>query len=164
MQPTFTYRHSELPPIRPEIKAEIVALDCQITDLILKIQGNYSELDELAEVLGNCFDSCQLNLQSIRIIPDDSQQQQTVSMKDLPFEEKRLIYSCSKTNSILLNLLSHFTGKPQAVLAKEIAAQCLIHSKEPTNSEIENFVNGLVPWAKKQAERASGNYLYREGM
>lgn len=38
---TYTYRHSELPPVRPEIKAEVVALDVQLADLILKSQGNY---------------------------------------------------------------------------------------------------------------------------
>ncbi len=44
MPNTFTYRHSDLPPFRPEIKAEIVALDVHIADLILKSQGNYREL------------------------------------------------------------------------------------------------------------------------
>jgi hypothetical protein len=33
---TYTYRHSELPPVRPEIQAEIVALDVQTADLILR--------------------------------------------------------------------------------------------------------------------------------
>jgi hypothetical protein len=72
MYNTFIYRHFELPPLRSEIKAEIVALDVQIADLILKSQGNYRELEELAEVLDNCLNSCKLNLNSIRIVPDDS--------------------------------------------------------------------------------------------
>ncbi|MEG4032162.1 MULTISPECIES: hypothetical protein, partial [unclassified Microcoleus] len=71
MHNTFTYRHSDLPPVRPEIKAQIVALDCQIADLILKSQGNYRELEELAEVLDDSLNSCELNLNSIQIIPDD---------------------------------------------------------------------------------------------
>ena len=62
MHNTYTYRHSELPPLRPEIKAQIVALDVRIADLILRIQGNYRELEELAEVLDSAADSCELNL------------------------------------------------------------------------------------------------------
>jgi hypothetical protein len=45
MSNTYTYRHSELPSVRPEIQAEIVALDVQLADLILKSQGNYRELE-----------------------------------------------------------------------------------------------------------------------
>ena len=74
MHNTFTYRHSELPPIPPEIQAEIVGLDVQIADLILKSQGNYRALEQLTEILDNCLDSCELNLQFIRIIADDSSQ------------------------------------------------------------------------------------------
>ena len=163
MTNTFTYRHSELPPVRPEIQAEIVALDCYIADLTLKIQGNYRELEQLSEVLDSSLDTCELNLQSIRIIADDTQQSPAISMKDLPFEEKQLIYSCSRTNSILLNLLSAVTGKPQKILAEEIASQAAIHETKPTEAEIETFVDGLVPWVKKaKAKGGSTNYVYRE--
>lgn len=164
MTDTFTYRHSELPLVRPEIKAQIVALDCCIADLILKSQGNYRELQHLQEVLDDGLSNCELNLNTIRIIADDDQQPSTVSMKDLPLEEKRLIYSCSRTNSILLNIVSQITGKSPETLAEEIALQAAIHDHKPTNSEIEDFVDGLAPWAKKAAERANSksNYLYRK--
>ncbi|MEG5048848.1 hypothetical protein, partial [Microcoleus sp. B4-C1] len=129
MHNTFTYRHSDLPPVRPEIKAQIVALDCQIADLILKSQGNYRELEELAEVLDTCLDTCNLNLNSIQIIPDDSPQPGTITMRDLPLEQKQLIYSCSNTNSILLNLLSKITGQSPQQLAYDIAVQASIHQE-----------------------------------
>ena len=144
MHPTFIYRHSELPPVRPEIKAEIVALDCQITDLVLKSQGNFRELDELAEMLGNSFDSCQLNLQSIRIISDDAQESQIATMKSLPLEEKELIYSISFTNSVLLNLLSQLTKKEPEVLGKELALLSSIHKKPPTIAEIDELITQLT--------------------
>jgi hypothetical protein len=84
-------------------------------------------------------------------------------MKDLPFEEKLLIYSCNRTNSILLNLLSALTGKSPKILAEEIASQAAIHQTKPTEAEIETFVDGLVPWVKKaKAKGSSTNYLYRE--
>src|SRR6476661_4103037 len=164
MTNTFTYRHSELPPVRPEIQAEIVALDCYIADLTLKMQGNYRELEQLAEVLDNCLDTCLLNFNAIPIIADDAQQPPVVSMKDLPFEEKQLIYSCSKTNSILLNLLSALTGKPQESLAEEIALHAAIHDTRPTEAEIETFVDGLVPWVEKNKAESNSSYLYREGL
>jgi hypothetical protein len=163
MTNNFTYRHSELPPVRPEIQAEIVALDCYIADLILKSQGNYRELKQLGEVLDSLLDTCDLNLQSIRIIADDAQKPPDISMKDLPFEEKLLIYSCNRTNSILLNLLSALTGQSPKILAEEIASQAAIHQTKPTEAEIETFVDGLVPWVKKaNAKGSSTNYLYRE--
>ena len=70
MHNNFTYGHSELPPVRPEIKAEIVGLGAQIANLIFQIQGNYRELEALSEMLDNCLDSCELNLNAIRIADD----------------------------------------------------------------------------------------------
>ncbi len=145
MHNTFTYRHSELPPIPPEIQAEIVGLDVQIADLILKSQGNYRALEQLTEILDNCLDSCELNLQSIRIIADDSPQPKAISMKDLPLEEKRIIYSCWYTNSLLLSMLANLTGEDPEDLVKAIAAQALIHQKPVSETAVEKFISDLVP-------------------
>ena len=123
---TFTYRHSDLPACRPEIKAQIIALGLDADDLILKSQGNYRELEELAETLNNCLDTCELNLRAIQIIPDDSQQPTTISLQDLPIDQKQLIYSCSRINSILLNLLSEIVGKHPEELARDISTQVSI--------------------------------------
>jgi hypothetical protein len=144
MHNTFVYRHSELPLVRPEIKAEIVALDVQLADLILKSQGNYRELQELAEVIDSCLNTCELNLQSIRIIADDTQQQPIATMKDLPLEEKELIYSISFTNSVLLNLLSQLTNRKLEEIAAELAMLSSLHKKPPTVAEVEQFITQLV--------------------
>jgi hypothetical protein len=144
MHNTFVYRHSELPPVRPEIKAEIVALDVQLADLILKSQGNYRELQELAEVLDSCFNTCELNLQSIRIIADDTQQQPIATMKDLPLEEKKLIYSISFTNSVLLNLLSQVTKREPEEIATELAMLSSLHKEPPTIAEVEQLITHLT--------------------
>lgn len=143
MHPTFTYRHSDLPPVRPEIKAEIVALECQISDLILKIQGNYRELDELAEALGTSFYSCQLSLQSIRIIADSEPVPATPTLTNLPIEEKELVYSLSFTNSVLLNLLSVMTGKTMETLAQEVTRISSYHQR-PTTKDVEDFMVELL--------------------
>lgn len=165
MHNTFTYRHSDLPPVRPEIKAEIVALDVQIADLILRSQGNYRELEELAEILGNCLDTCELNLNSIRIIPDDSPQPATIRMKDLSFEEKKLIFSCSRTNSVLLNLLSEIIGEPQEKIAHDIALQASIHQKPVSRNEIEQFIEEIMmPLAERSKDdnQPKCHYIFKE--
>jgi hypothetical protein len=142
MHNTYTYRHSELPSVRPEIQAEIVALDVQLADLILKSQGNYRELEQLAEVLDNCLDTCQLNLQSIRIVSDDTQQP-IVTLKDLQLEDKELIYSISFTNSVLVNLLCDLTHREPEDIGKELAMLSSIHKQPPTIAEIEEMITQL---------------------
>ena len=59
---TFTYRHSERPPMTDEIKAQIAKIDFNVANLILKNHGNYRALSELAETLSDCLDSCEMNL------------------------------------------------------------------------------------------------------
>lgn len=166
MHNTFVYRHSDLPPVRPEIQAEIVALDVQVADLILKSQGNYKELEQLAEILDNCLDSCELNLNSIRIIPDEgSPQSDTISMRDLPIEQKQLIYSCSRTNSILLNVLSEITGQPCEKLAHDIGLQASIQARPVVNEEIEQFINDvMMPLTErvKNNPQAKIHYVLKE--
>ncbi|MEG4454394.1 hypothetical protein, partial [Microcoleus sp. N9_A1] len=129
-------------------------LDVHIADLILKSQGNYRELEELAEMLDNCLDNCELNLNSIRIIADDIPQPATPSMKDLPLEQKQLIYSCSNTNSILLNLLSEIVGKTPEALAHDIALQASIHKQPVEEQEIEQFIEQVM---MPLAEEAKNN-------
>jgi hypothetical protein len=140
----YTYRHSELPSVRPEIKAEIVALDVHIADLILKSQGNYRELQDLAEMLDSSLDSCELNLQSIRVVADDTQQPPIVTMKDLPLEEKELIYSISFTNSILLNVLSAITKRKREDIGAELAMLYLSYEEPPTLAEINELIAQLT--------------------
>lgn len=165
MHNTFTYRHSDLPAFRFEVKAEIVALGLRADDLILKSQGNYRELEELAETLSNCLDTCELNLQAIRVIPDNSPQPTAISLRDLPIEQKKLIYSCSTTNSILLNLLSEIVGRLPEKLARDIAVQASIHEKPVEASEIEEFIeNVMMPLVQqiKENDRAVGHYVFKQ--
>jgi hypothetical protein len=144
MHNNYTYLHSDLPSVRPEIQAEIVALDVQLADLILKSQGNYRELEQLAEVLENCLYTCQLNLQSIRIIADDTQQPPVVTLKDLRLEDKRLIYAISFTNSVLLNLLSNISGKEPQRIGEQIAVFFCLRTEPPTRSEVEEVITKLT--------------------
>ena len=162
----YIYRHSDLPSVRPEIQAEIVALDVQIADLIIRSQSNYRELEQLAEVLSDALDSCELNLQSIQIIPDDENPQPaTISMRDLPIQQKQLIYSCSRTNAVLMNLLSEITGQPCEKLAHDIRVQASIHQKPVEKEEVEQFIEDvMMPLAERTQSNDSPktHYIFKE--
>ncbi len=142
MSNTYTYQHSELPPVRPEIQSEIVALDVHLADLVLKIQGNYRERQQLAEVLTEALNTCEINLQSIRIVPDDAQQE--IGLKDLRLEDKELIYSISFTNSVLLNLLSDLTRRKTEDIGKELAQLFAVHKQTQTVAEIDKLITQLT--------------------
>ncbi len=139
MHNTFTYRHSDLPPIRAEIQAEIVALDVQIADLILRSQGNYKELDQLVEILDDCLASCELNLNSIRIIPDnDSQQpaQLPATLTDLPIEEQAMVFSAALFNAMVLSTLQKVTGADMDFLIFQISEQIKIEMEDISDEQI----------------------------
>jgi hypothetical protein len=139
MHNTFTYRHSELPSLRPEIKAEIVGLDVQIADLILKSQGNFRELKELAEVLDDCLDSCELNLKSIQIIPDGDNPQPVESpatMSDLPIQEQTMIFSTALFSAMVLSTLQKPTGADMELLVDKISEQINIEMADISDEQI----------------------------
>lgn len=153
MHNTFTYRHSDLPAVRPEIKAEIVALDVHIADLIFKSQGNYRELEDLAEVLDSALDTCELNLNSIRIVPD-SYQENSGGILDLPFDQKELIYSQFVVFNVVMEAWLQTTG-----IDRDAANSIIVRAIEqnfPTASEkeVDDTLSRLIEAQK--AERATG--------
>lgn len=136
MHNTFTYRHSELPPVRPEIQAETVAIDVHIADLILRSQGNYRELEQLAEVLDNGLDSCQLNLQSIRIVADDSPEPPAVTLTDLPMEQQTMIFGNALFNAMVLSALEKVTKKDANYLIAAISMQVNTEMEQISDQQI----------------------------
>jgi hypothetical protein len=133
---TFTYRHSDLPPVRPEIKAQIVTLDCQLADLILKSQGNYRELEELAEVLDDFLNSCELNLKSIQIISDDSPIPPAVTLTDLPMEQQTMIFCTAMFNAMVLSSLEKITGGDVNYLIAAISMQINTEMESISDTQI----------------------------
>lgn len=152
MHNIFTYRHSELPPVPPEIQAEIVAIDVRVADLILKSQGNYRALEQLAEILDNCLDSCELNLHSIRIIPDDSPQL-VISMTDLPAEEKQIIFSTALTSSIAIEALASIYRKTPQEVASELSETITGFGKNVTIDQIDAVLEELIERWKANPDR-----------
>ena len=110
---TYTYRQSELPPITSDIKSEICEIDFKASNLILKIQGNYLALYAFAETLGDLLDSCELNLQCIRVIPDGGGNEaasRAIGLTDLPKLEKQLLISTAITTTVAINVIANMMG------------------------------------------------------
>ncbi|MEG4070428.1 hypothetical protein QUA42_24300 [Microcoleus sp. Pol11C2] len=105
----YTFKHSALPAIDDAIKGEIAEIDFNVTNLLLKFQGHYRALSELRETLSDLLDSCDLNLQSIRIIPDGNSEEdvpRAINLTDLSTEEKHLIISTGITSTVAIKMLA----------------------------------------------------------
>lgn len=159
MHNTFTYRHSDLPPLRHEIKAEIVGLDIHVADLILKSQGNYRELQELAETLDNCLDNCELNLNSIRIVPDDSPVPAVNTMTNLPIGEQSVIFSTALANGLLLAALQHITGAEIEDLVSDMSSRVI---KEMGKISDEQITASLASFLEGKGEHSECNAFFVE--
>lgn len=110
---TYTYRQSELPPMTDEIKAEIAEIDFNVANLILKFQGHYLALSELAEILAGCLNDAESNLCSIRIIPDGGEPellQRAIGFTDLPTREKQLLVSTAITSTVAIRMMATLLG------------------------------------------------------
>lgn len=116
----FTCKESELPLPRPEILGEILDIDFQLNSLLLKVQGNYRELEKLAEVLSDSLDSCELNLSAIKIIADSSEisEEKTnspeISMTQLPPDQQTVIFSSALFTGMLLSVVETLSGEKEA--------------------------------------------------
>jgi hypothetical protein len=147
MHNTFTYRHSELPSLRPEIKSEIAAIDVQIADLILRCQGNYHELDYLAEILDNCADSCELNLNCIQITIDstsDSANSEISDLCDLSERSKAVVFSTGMASTVAIDLLCQATGSSRETIAGMIAGLVQAIAGDTSPDEINESIKQLV--------------------
>jgi len=112
-QNTYTYRQSELPPMTDEIKSEIAEIDFNVSNLILKIQGNYLALSSLAETLADSLNSAELNLCSIRIIPDGGEPKllpRAIGFTNLPTREKQLLVSTAITSTVAIRMMATLLG------------------------------------------------------
>lgn len=146
-----------MPSIRPEVKAEIVGLDVHIADLILKSQGNYRELQELAEMLENSLDSCELNLNSIRIIPDDSSVPAVNTMANLPIGEQSVIFSTALFSNLLLVALQDLTGAKMHSLVSDVSNRVV---KEMEKISDEQITASLARFMEGQSEYPECNAFF----
>ncbi len=97
-------------PMTDEIKAQIAEIDFKVANLILKNQGNYLAIWELAETLSDCWDSCEMNLHCIRIVGDGEEPVRAIGKASLPEKEKDLIFSTAITSTVAIKILAGTFG------------------------------------------------------
>ena len=153
MYNNFTYGHSYLPPVRPEIKAEIVGLSTQIANFTLEIQGNYRELEELAVMLDNCLDSCKLNLNAIRLADDNLQP--GISLTDLSSKEKELILSMAITSTVAIKVLAGIFDCDFQTSASRLASICELEFGPMSPEAIERAIEEIEKNLKDHPDGAS---------
>ena len=109
----YTFKHSALPPLDNAMKGEIAEIDFNVSNLILKLQGHYRALSELHETLSNLLDSCDLNLECIRIVPDSDEDEaapRASGLTDLPEDVQQSIAVQVELAQTAITFLSHITG------------------------------------------------------
>jgi len=132
-----TNEAAKYPAARPEIIAEIVALDCQIADLILKCQGNARELDELAGVLDPHLGSCEFERDSLLFgVPDRCPSPALLTMTNLPAHEQRLIIEAALFGAVGLETLRLLTHADIQFLINKLSEGVDMIASEMTEEEI----------------------------
>jgi hypothetical protein len=157
-QNTYTYRQSEVPPINDEVQSEIAEIDFTVANLILKIQGNYLALSALAETLADGLNNAELNLCSIRIIPDGGEPEllpRAIGLTDLPTLEKQMIVSNAITGTVAIQILASTLSLTFDQAADYVQNLGLKHigtiSPEKLEEVVEKLANSLreTPEAEK---------------
>ena len=106
----------KFPPARPEITAEIVALDCLLADLILKCQGNARELDNLVGVIDNHLAACEMGRDNLLGIESE----RPLTMTDLPIVKQKMIFGAGLFSSYLLEAVAIIIQTDLELLGKNL--------------------------------------------
>jgi hypothetical protein len=139
----------KIPPARPEIIAEIVAVDCLLADLFLKCQENAREVDELAGVLDNHLASCEDVRDTLLDLRVENSNPPGLTMIDLPIFEQRMIASTGLFSKMLLDAIRLLSKSDAALLKEKIIQQVNIEVLHFSDAEITQF---LKDYLKKHEE------------
>jgi len=135
----------KFPPARPEITAEIVALDCLLADLILKCQGNARELDNLVRVIDNHLAACEMERDNLLGIESE----RPLTMTDLPIVEQKMIVGAGLLSSYLLEAVAIMTQTDPELLGEKISEKV---NETITNFPPDEITNTLNRYLIKHAE------------
>ncbi len=136
-----------------EIQAEIAEIDFTVSNLILKIQGNYHALSALTETLADGLNSAETNLCSIRIIPDGGEPeplQQAIGFEDLPTLEKQLLVSTAITSTVAIKMVSTLLGCSFGEAADHISNISGSQFESLSPEQVEDAVKRLAQSLHKQ--------------
>jgi hypothetical protein len=140
---------SPIPPARPEIIAEIVAVDCLLADLFFKCQENAREVDELVGVLDNHLASCEQVRDRLLDFRVGKNEQSEVTMTNLPIFEQRMIVSTGLFSRMLLDAIRLLSKSDAALLKEKLIQQVNIEVLHFSDAEITQF---LKDYLKKHKE------------
>jgi hypothetical protein len=141
-----TNEAAKYPAARPEIMAQIVALDCQLADLILRCQCSPRELDELTGMLDAHLASCEFDRDSLLLgVPDQCPlPAPPPTMTNLPAHEQRLIMEAALFGAVGLETLRLLTRADVHFLINQLSEGVNIIASRMTEKEItENLHNYL---------------------
>ncbi len=134
----------KIPPARPEIIAEIVALDCLLADLFLKCQENAREVDELAGVLDNHLISCEDVRDTLLDLRVKNSNPPGLTMIDLPIFEQRMIVSTGLFSKMLLDTIQVLSKSDATVLKEKLIEQVNIETLRFSDAEITQFLRNYL--------------------
>jgi len=128
-----------IPPARPEMIAEIVAVDCLLADLFFKCQDNAREVDELVGVLDNHLSSCE-NVRDILLNLPVEKEAKELTMTNLPMFEQRMIVSTGLFSKMLLDVVRVLSKSEPAQLKQALINQVNIEVSTFSDAEITQFL------------------------
>jgi hypothetical protein len=140
-----TNEAAKYPAARPEIMAQIVAVDCQLADLIIKCQGNVRELDELAGMLDEHLAYSEFDRDSLLLgVPDRRPSPAPPTITDLPADDQKLIFEAALFGAIALETLRMLTHADVEFLMNQLSEGVNIVTESMTEEQItESLHNHL---------------------
>jgi hypothetical protein len=136
-----TNEAAKYPAARPEIMAQIVAIDCQLADLILKSQGNARELDELVGVLDAHLACCEFDRDSLLGVRAQGPSPAPPTMTDLSAGEQRLIFEAALFGAVALETLRMLTHADVEYLINKLSEGVNIITADMTKEQITESLN-----------------------
>jgi hypothetical protein len=132
-----TNEAAKYPAARPEIMAQIVAIDCQLADLILKTQGNARELDELVGMLDAHLACCKFDRDSLLLgVPEQKPSPAPPTITDLPAGEQRLIFETALFGAVAIETLRMLTHADVEFLIKKLSEGVELITANMTTEQI----------------------------
>jgi len=147
----------KFPSARPEITAEIVALDCLLADLILKCQGNARELDNLVGVLENHLATCEMERDNLLGIESE----RPLTMTDLPIIEQKMIFGSGLFSAFLLESVAQLTQTDPELLGEKVSEKVNELMAEFSPEEITNTLNRYLIQHAEALEEYHKRFLGR---
>lgn len=146
---------SKYPPARPEITAEVIALDCHLADLTLKCQGNARELDELAGMLDAHLAVCEEARDEL--MGFSTEQPAPIDLTDLPADQQRLILESAVFGGVALQTLQKLSHADVEFLMQRLSEGVKIITGEMDD---EKITESLKRYLKMHTEGLTNLVFY----